>query len=126
MIQLMHTKHFTHLTVDHCRAHYLDELTLPYKSHVLHQMNLTRKLLVKSDQVKKCEWFCGGLADGFADAVEPSSDVNRWPGMKGITRRGGIMHFSDLMNSMLLPAAYNACLSSEKRKTMNYLQKGNA
>ena len=35
------------------------------------------------------------------------------------------MHFSDLMNSMLLPAAYNACLSLEKRKTMNYLQKGN-
>ena len=43
-------------------------------------------------------------------------------GMKGITR-GGIMHFLSLMNSMLVPAAaYNACLSLEKRKTMSFHQ----
>ena len=34
-----------------------------------------------------------------------------------------IMHFLSLMNSMLVPAAaYNACLSIEKRKTMSFHQ----
>ena len=33
-----------------------------------------------------------------------------------------IMHFLSLMNSMLVPAAYNAGLSIEKRKTMSFHQ----
>ena len=33
-----------------------------------------------------------------------------------------IMHFLSLMNSMLVPDAYNACLSIEKRKTMSFHQ----
>ena len=32
------------------------------------------------------------------------------------------MHFLSLMNSMLVPAAYNAGLSIEKRKTMSFHQ----
>ena len=44
------------------------------------------------------------------------------PGMKGITR-GGIMHFLSLSSWIACwSAAYNACLSIEKRKTMSFHQ----